>query len=87
MASKSAKKPSFLEPFLPRNHTTGSCAYMRTTTKTPRLGQTQYHAPWVALLRDARTKIGTAAGHTTTRKVDCTKPVVKEFQGSLFCCR
>ncbi len=79
---KECKKLLFLEPFLPRNHTAGSCEYMRTTTITPRLATTQYHALRVAIW-DARTLTGTAC-HTTTRKVGCTKPPVKELQDRAF---
>ena len=51
---KKCKKLSFLAPFLPRNHTAGSCSYMRTTTITLRLATTQSHPPRV-VIQDART--------------------------------
>ncbi len=50
---KKCKKHVIFSPFWLRNHTVGSCAYMRTTTKTTCLATIQYHVLWITI-RDAQ---------------------------------
>ena len=63
VVSKSAKKPLIFSPFLHRNHTAGSCAYMRTTRKTLHLATALYYALQVAIWESHRQALHAAQQH------------------------
>ena len=72
---KKCKKHPIFSPFLTRNHTAGSCAYMRTTTKTPRPAT----APSRAAVRDAhRQALHAAQQHEKLIAQACCQEIARE---------